>query len=171
MKPMRKQNGFFQSALVHCEKNPCLFWVRTFRDTPVFKPVLADIEAGKVVTVIVKVIRGRAETTSSGNVPGNDYPTERCPGGASGRVGGVEGGGSGGGGGGGTLVRGWCYMVGAWGGGGMRGGGAGRGGGWRGGGQGGGGVGGGGGVVREGAGAAGGDRGDLEERRVCGATG
>ena len=47
---------------------------------PGFQAMLADIEAGKVGTVIVKdMSRIRAKLPASGNVHGNDFPTERCP--------------------------------------------------------------------------------------------
>ena len=47
---------------------------------PGFQAMLADIEAGKVGTVIVKrYVEVRAKLPASGNVHGNDFPTERCP--------------------------------------------------------------------------------------------
>ena len=47
---------------------------------PGFQAMLADIEAGKVGTVIVKdMSRLGAKLPASGNVHGNDFPTERCP--------------------------------------------------------------------------------------------
>lgn len=47
---------------------------------PGFQAMLADIETGKVGTVIVKdMSRLGAKLPASGNVHGNDFPTERCP--------------------------------------------------------------------------------------------
>ena len=47
---------------------------------PGFQAMLADIEAGKVGTVIVKgYVEVRAKLPASGNVHGNDFPTERRP--------------------------------------------------------------------------------------------
>ena len=47
---------------------------------PGFQAMLADIEAGKVGTVIVKdMSRLGAKLPASGNVHGNDFPTERRP--------------------------------------------------------------------------------------------
>ena len=47
---------------------------------PGFQAMLADIEAGKVGTVIVKDMSTvRAKLSASGNVYGNDFPTERRP--------------------------------------------------------------------------------------------
>ena len=47
---------------------------------PGFQAMLADIEAGKVGTVIVKdMSQVRAKLLTGGNVHRNDFPTERCP--------------------------------------------------------------------------------------------
>ncbi len=45
---------------------------------PGFQAMLADIEAGKVGQLCKGYVEV-SETPASGNVHGNDFPTERCP--------------------------------------------------------------------------------------------